>query len=111
MILELVLIRLFRNGLRLFIWAQVKQKGCWKDTWDQTIEKTITAEIKATLNLPLWVREMDACCPQGHCSAWKPTKKHPQDRSSLLLHPKKAQTMPLHCFKQAETLERPRRDY
>ena len=29
-----VLIRLFRDGLRPSIYAQAKQKGCQKDTWD-----------------------------------------------------------------------------
>ena len=34
MILEPVLIRLFRDGLRPSIRAQAKQKGCQKDTQD-----------------------------------------------------------------------------
>ena len=58
-----VLICLFCDGLRSSIPAQAKQKGCWKDTWDQAIKKAIIVEAKAALNLFLWVREMDACCP------------------------------------------------
>ena len=46
-ILELVLIRLFHNGLRLSIRAQTNQKSRWKDTWDQAIKKVITAKAKA----------------------------------------------------------------
>ena len=53
MILEPILIRLFRNGLRPLIRAQAKQEGRQKDTWDQGIKKAITAEAKAALNLPL----------------------------------------------------------
>ena len=48
---EPVLIRLFWDGLKPFIHAQTKQEGRQKDTWDQAIKKTITAEAKAALNL------------------------------------------------------------
>ena len=74
-ILELVLIRLFYDGLRPFIRAQAKQIGCQKNTWDQAIKKAIMAKAKAALNLPLWICEMYACYSRGHCSALKPTKK------------------------------------
>ena len=111
MILKAVLIRLFYNGLRPFIRAQAKQKGRQKDTWDHPIKKAITAETKAALNLFLLVREMDACCLGGHCSASKPTKDYKQDQCSLPFCPQKAQTMPSHCFKQAEISERPRQDH
>ena len=62
-ILEPVLISLFRNGLKPSIRAQAKQKDHQKDTWDWTITKTIIVEAKAALNLPFWVCEMDACYP------------------------------------------------
>ena len=89
-ILEPVLIRLFRNGLRPSIRIQAEQKDCQKDTWDQAIKKAITAEAKAALNLPLWVREIDACCLQGHRSASKTTENHTRDRGSLLFRPQEA---------------------
>ena len=107
-ILELVLIRLFRNGFKPSIRSQAKQKGCQKDIWDQAIKKAITVEGKTALNFPLWVRKMDACCPQGHCSILKPTKDHIKDRSSLLFCLQEAHIIPPHCFKQAETLKKPR---
>ena len=50
---EPVLIRLFRDGFKPFIRAQVEEKDCQKNTWDQAIKKTITVEAKAALNLPL----------------------------------------------------------
>ena len=50
-ILEPVLIRLFRDSLRPSIRAQAKQKGRQKDTWDQVMRKAITAKAKAALNL------------------------------------------------------------
>ena len=62
MILKPVLIRLFYNGLTPSIRAQAEQKGCQINTWDQAIEKAITPEAKAILNLPFLVREIDACC-------------------------------------------------
>ena len=105
-----VLIRLFRNGLRPSICAQAKQEGCQKNTWDQAIKKTITAEAKAALNLPLWVCEMDACSPWGKRSALKPTKDYTRDWSSLPFRPHKAQAMLPYCFKQNVT-KRPRRDH
>ena len=54
---------------------------------------------------------MDVCCPQGHCSASKPTKNHTRDRGSLPFYPHEAQTMPPHCCTRAETLEKLRRDH
>ena len=108
---EPVLIRLFRNGLKLFIRAQAKQKGHRKDTWNQAIKKAITAEAKAALNLPLWVREMDACCLQGHYFASKPTEDYTRDQGFLPFRPQEAQTMLPHHSERAETLEKPRRDY
>ena len=108
---ELVLIRLFCNGLRPSTRAQAKQKGRRKNTWDQAIKKAITAEAKAALNLLLWVCEMDACCPRGHRSASKPTEDHTKDRGSLPFRPQKARTMPPHRSERAETSERPRRDH
>ena len=76
---EPVLICLFRNGCRLSIRAQAKQEDCRKGTWDQAIKKAIAVEAKAALNLPLWVREMDACCLRGHRSVSKATKDHTWD--------------------------------
>ena len=107
---EPVLIRLFRNGVRPSIRAQAKQKGCQKDTWDQAINQAIIVEAKAALNLPSWIREMDACYPQGHRSASKTTEDHTWDRSSLLFRPQKAQAMLPHRSEPTKT-ERPRRDH
>ena len=107
MISKPVLICLFRDGLKPSIGAQTKQKGRQKDTWDQAIKKAITIEAKAALNLPLWVREMDACCPWGHRSTSKPTKDHTRDQGSLLFRLKEAETISLHCSERAKTLETP----
>ena len=78
-ILELVLICLFCNGLRPSIRAQAEQKGCQKDTWDQAIKKAITAEAKTALNLFWGVQEIDACYLRGHRSASKPTEDYTRD--------------------------------
>ena len=83
---EPVLMHLFRNGLRPSIRAQGEQKGCQKDTWDQAIKKAIMAEAKATLHLPLWVREIDVYCPKGHRFASEPIKDHIQGQGSLLFY-------------------------
>ena len=108
---EPVLIRLFHNGLKPSIYAQAKQEGRQKNTGDQAIKKVITADVMAALNLLLWVREMDSCCPEGHHSVSKPIKDHTRDQGSLPFRPQEAQTMPSHCFKRAETLERPRQNH
>ena len=47
-----VLIRLFRNGLQPFIYAQTEKNSCRKDIWEYAIKKTITAEAKIALNFP-----------------------------------------------------------
>ena len=108
---EPVLIRLFCDGFRPSIYAQAKQKDCQKDTCNQVIKKVITTEPKAALNLALWVREIDTCCPQGHRSVSKSIKDHTQDQGSLLFCPQEARNMPPHHSKQAETLERPHQDH
>ena len=91
-ILEPVLIRLFFDSLRPFIYAQAKQDGRPKDTCEQAIKKAITAEAKAALNLLFLVWKIDVCCFWGHqysLKANKHTKKkifqqnshHPPQRS------------------------------
>ena len=107
---EPVLIRLFRNGLRPSIFAQAKKEGCQKNTLDQAIKKAITAEAKAALNLLLWVREMDACCPKGYYSALKPIKDHTRDRASLSFRFQEARAMPSHRSKPTKT-KRPCQDH
>ena len=72
---ELVLIRLFHNGLWPSMYAQAKQDGRWKNTWEQAIKKVIIVEAKAALNLLSWVREMDACCFWNHQSPPKVDKR------------------------------------
>ena len=111
MISEPVLIRLFCDGLKPSIHAQGKQKDCQKDNWDQAIQKAIMAEVKAALNLPLLVHEIDACCPRGYRFALKPTKDYTLDQGSFLFRHQEAQTMPLHWYKRNETSEKPRRDH
>ena len=107
---EPVFIRLFRNGLKSSIHAQVKQKRRWKNTWDQAIRKAITAEANAALNLLSWVWKTDARCPQSYRSASKPTKNHTWDWSSFPFCPHKAQAMPSYCSKSTKT-KRSRHDY
>ena len=110
-ILELDLIYLFRNGLRLSIRAQAKQKSSQKDTCHQAIRKVITAEAKAVLNLLFWVREIDVCCPWSHRSTSKPTEDHIRDQCSFPFCLQKAEIMLTYHFEQAKTLERLRRDH
>ena len=71
---EPVLIRLFRNSLWPFIRAQAKQDSRQKNTCEQVIRKPIIAKAKTALNLPSWVQEIDACCPQSHQSPPKVDK-------------------------------------
>ena len=68
------------------------------------------AEAKTTLNLPSWVREMDACCSRGHRFASKPSKNHTWDQDSLPFHSQEAQAMPPHRSKPTKT-KKPCRDY
>ena len=107
---EPVLIRLFRNGLRPSIRAQAKQKGHWKDTWDQAIKKAITAWARAALNLSLCVHEIDARYLRGHRSTSKTTKDHTWDQVSLFFRPQEARAMPPHCPEPTK-IERPCRDH
>ena len=48
------------------------------------------AEAKAVMNLPLWIREIDARYLQGHHFALKLIEKYSWDRGSLLFRPQKA---------------------
>ena len=50
-ILKPVLIHLFRNGLKLFIYAQTNQNSYQKNICEEFIKETIIPEAKAALNL------------------------------------------------------------
>ena len=67
------------------------------------------AEAKTALNLPSWVRKIDARCPRGHRSPLKLIKDHTQDRESFPFRLYKAWAMLLHCSEPTKT-ERPCRD-
>ena len=108
---KLVLICLFHDGFRPSIRARTEQKGRQKDTWDQVIQKAITAEAKAALNLLFWLCEINACYPRDYHSDSKPTKDQTRDQGSLSFRPQEAQTMPAHCSERAETSKRLRRDH
>ena len=60
------LIRLFREGYKPSIKAQMEQRGREKDSWEELVEKTIDAEAKAGLQPSSFVRDMDRLCPQGN---------------------------------------------
>ena len=64
------------------------------------------AEAKAILNLPSYVRKIDACCLRGHRSALKPTKDHTWDQGFFPLRPHKARAMLPHRSEPTKT-ERP----
>ena len=104
MISEPVLICLFRNGLRSPIRTQAEQKGCWKDTWNQTIKNTITHKAKAALNLSLWVCKINTYYFQGHRSISKPTKNHMGTKASFRSATRKHEP----CFFIASSPPRPR---
>ena len=107
-ILKPVLIRLFCNGLWPFIHAQAKQNTYRKDTWEQAIKKSITAEAKAALNLPTWVWEMDVCYPWGHQSFPK-ADEHTKEKVSNQNSSRSQEPRPQlsQCFKNIETLDPP----
>ena len=46
------------------------------DSWDEVVDKTVDAEVKASLQAPSGTREMDSRCPRGQ----RPTKK--EDKNS-----------------------------
>ena len=75
MILEPVLIYLFRNSLQSSICAQAEQNGHWKDIRKQSIKKAITVKVKAALNFWSWVWEIDIYYFWGHQSSFKENKR------------------------------------
>ena len=112
MILEPVLIRLFRDGVRPSIRAQAKQDDYQNNTLEQAIKKAITAEAKAILNLPSWVWEMDACRPRCHQSFLKVdkrTKEKVSNQNSFRFQEPGPQ--PLQRFKNTKTSDRPWKDH
>ena len=60
------LIRIFRQGLKPSIKAQMEQRRKELDDWDKILEKAINAEAKANLQPPSMLREMDQRCQRGN---------------------------------------------
>ena len=63
---ESTLIRIFRDGLKPSIAAQMEQRGRENDTWEELVEKAIEAEAKVSLLPSPFVRDMDQRCPRGN---------------------------------------------
>ena len=61
---ESTLIRIFRDGLKPSIAAQMEQRGRENDTWEELVKKTIEVEAKVSLLPSPFVRDMDQRCPQ-----------------------------------------------
>ena len=59
------MIRCFRKGLRPSIQAQLDTRGKDLDSWEEAIEKTVNAKVKASLQSPASTRDMESRCPQG----------------------------------------------
>lgn len=60
------LIRFFREGLKPSIKAQMEQRGCELDSWEELVEKAVDAEATASLQPASFIREMDQRCQQGN---------------------------------------------
>ncbi len=43
--------------------------------WDKVVEKAGDAKAKANLQLPFYIREINARCPKGHCLLVKKDKE------------------------------------
>lgn len=100
------LIRLFREGLKPSVKAQMEQLGRGLDSWDELVEQAIDAEAKASLHL----QEIDDPCPRGNRPVHTTVAK---TKASLIRDPreepsKKVQDKPTHSLRseEAETLDK-----
>ena len=82
------MIRYFREGLRLSIWAQLDTRGQELDTWEEAVEKAVNVEIKALLQSTLSTRKIDQHCQRSKYPAYTTVAKlqvsarDPRDKSS-----------------------------
>ncbi len=80
------LIRYFQEGLRPSIWAQSDYQRWDLDTWEEVIEKVGDVKVKANLQPPFYVREIDSRCPKDHRPLAKKDKENiyrePRDEAS-----------------------------
>ncbi len=83
---ETTLIRYFQEGLCPSIQAQLNYQGRDLDGWEEGVEKAGNAEVKANLQPPFYVRDINARCPKGHCPSAKKDKEdtyqEPQNKAS-----------------------------
>ena len=103
---ESTLIRIFWDGLKPSIAAQMEQRGREKDTWEELVKKAIEAKAKVSLLPSSFLRDMDQRCPQGNrpatltksqtSSAWdpqeEPSEKAQNSKPSHSLHSENSKT-------------------
>ncbi len=61
-----ILIHYFQEGLRPSIRAQLDYRGRNLDGWEEVMEKAGDIEVKANLQPPFYVRDINVRCPKGH---------------------------------------------
>ncbi len=80
------LIRYFREELHPSIQAQLDYRGRDLDGWEEVVEKAGDAEVKANLQPPFYVRDIDTRYPKGHRLSAKKDKedtyREPQNEAS-----------------------------
>ena len=99
------LIRYFRDGLRLSIWAQVDNREQDLDMGKEVIEKVVDAKTKAGLQPHSMMREIDSKCPKRHKPSIKKDKndaywEHYYEASK---DKEKAKSHPLSSANQPQT--------
>ncbi len=72
---KITLIRYFREGLRPSIWAKLDHQRRDLDRWEELVEKVDDTEAKVNLQPPLYIKDIDAKYPKGHCPSVKKDKE------------------------------------
>ena len=69
------MIQYFREGLRLFVRAQLDAQDRDLDSWEEAVKKTINTEAKALLQSSASTCNMNSGCLQGN----RPAKRDEKD--------------------------------
>ncbi len=72
---KITLIRYFWEGLHPSIQVQLDHQRRDLDDWEEVVEKAGDAEVKANLQPPFYVRDIDTRCSKNHCPSAKKDKE------------------------------------
>ena len=105
----------FREDFKPFIKVEMEQQDRKSMNFEEIVQRAVNAEAKAGLKFSTIVRDLDICCPRGHCLSNNTTAKVQIQRTTVkdprLKETKTKDPKPtLSCTSVAKSLELGKKD-